>query len=61
MELDKHLTQEAYTIHIVPDQGDIARYLSRKMDDDDSRDPDLMTENLRHDIMNIMLEKASDM
>ena len=61
MELDKHLTKEAYTIHIVPDQGDIARYLSRKMDDDGSRDPDLMTENLRHDIMKIMLEKASDM
>ena len=61
VELDKHLTREAYTIHIVPDQGDIARYLSRKMDDDDSRDPDLMAENLRHDIMKIMLEKASDM
>jgi len=60
-ELDKHLTQEAYTIHIVPDQGDIARYLIRKMDDDDARDPDLMTENLKNDIMETMLEKASDM
>ena len=61
VELDKHLTKEAYTIHIVPDQGDIARYLSRKMDDDDSRDPDLMTESLKNDIMKIMLEKFSEM
>ena len=60
-ELDKTLTRGAYTIHIVPDQGDITRYLSRKIDDDDSRDPDLMTENLRNDIMKIILEKASDM
>jgi len=60
-ELEKHLTKGAYTIHIVPDQGDIARYLSQKMDDDDDRDPDLMTENLRNDIMKIMLEKASEM
>ena len=60
-ELDRHLTRGAYTIHIVPDQGDITRYLCRKMDDDDTRDPDLMTESLRNDIMKIMLEKASDM
>ena len=60
-ELDRHLTRGANTIHIVPDEGDITRYLSRKMDDDDKRDPDLMTENLRNDIMKIMLEKASDM
>ena len=60
-ELDKHLTKGAYTIHIVPHQGDIARYVSRKIDDDDDRDPDLMTEDLRNDIMKIMLEKASNM
>ena len=60
-ELDKNLTRGAYTIHIVPDQGDITRYLSRKMDDDDSRDSDLMTESLRDDIMKVMLEKSSDM
>ena len=60
-ELDKYLTKGAYTIHIVPDQEDIARYLTQKMDDDDARDPDLMTENLRNDITKIMLEKASDM
>jgi len=59
-ELDNHLTK-GYTVHIVPDKGDIARYLSRKMDDDDARDPDLMTENLKNDIMETMLEKASDM
>ena len=60
-ELDRHLTRGDYTIHIVPDEGDITHYLNRKMDDDDRRDPDLMTENLRNDIMKVMLEKASDM
>ena len=60
-ELDKHLTRGANTIQIVPDQGDIAQYLSRKIDDDDDRDPDLMTENLKNDIMKTMLEKASEM
>ena len=60
-ELDKYLTKGAYTIHIVPDQRDIARYLIQKMDDDDARDPELMTENLRNDITKIMLEKASNM
>ena len=59
-ELDKHLTRGANTIHIVPDRGDITRYLSRKMDDDDDQDPGLMTEDLRNDILKIMLEKASD-
>ena len=60
-ELDKHLTRGAHTIQIVPDQGDIALYLNRKMEDDDDRDPDLMTENLKNDIMKTMLEKASEM
>jgi len=60
-ELDRYLTEGACAIHIVPDQGDIARYLTRKMGDDDARDPDLMTENLKNDIMETMLEKASDM
>ena len=60
-ELDKHLTKRGYIIHIVPDQGDIARYLSRKIDDDDDRDPDLMTENLKTDIIKTMVKKASNM
>ena len=60
-ELDKHLTRGAYIIHIVPDQEDITRYLSRKIDDDDDRDSDLMTENLKDDIMKTMLEKFSGM
>jgi len=60
-ELDRHLPEGAYIIHIVPDQGDIARYLSRKMGDDDARDPDLMTDNLKNDIMKTISEKASDM
>ena len=59
LELDKHFTKGACTIHIVPDQRDIARYLSQKIEDD--RDPDLMTKNLRNDIMKIMLEKPSEM
>ena len=61
LELDRHLTKGAYTIHIVPDQGDIARYISQKLDDDDDRDPDLMTESLKNDIMKTMLETVSDM
>ena len=61
LDLDSHLTESAYTIHIVPDQGDIATYLGYKMDDDEDQDPDLMTESLRNDIMKTMLEKASDM
>ena len=60
-ELDKYLTKGACTIHIMPDQGDIAKYLAQKMDDDNARDPDLMTENLRNDITKIMLEKVSHM
>jgi len=59
--LDKRLTKGAYIIHTAPDQGDIARFLSWKMDDDDDWDPDLMTENLRKDIMKAILEKASEM
>ena len=60
-ELDKYLTRGAYIIHIMPDQGDITRYLSRKIDDDHCRDPDLMTENLKNNIVKTMLEKASEM
>ena len=60
-ELDKHLTKGAYIIHIVADQGDIARYVCRKMDDDDDRDPDLMPDDLKHDILKTMLEKSSEM
>jgi len=60
-ELDRYFPEGAYTIHIVPNQKDIARYLARKMGDDDARDPDLMTENLKKDIIKAMLEKASDM
>ena len=61
-ELDKYLTKGAYIIPIVADQGDIATYVSRKMEDDeDDGDPVLMPEDLRHDIMKTMLEKASEM
>ena len=60
-ELDKHLTKGAYIIHILADQEDITRYLSEKIDHDHDQDPDLMTEDLRGDIMKTMLEKASEM
>ena len=60
-ELDKHLTKSAYIIHIVADQGDIARYVRRKMDDDDDRDPHLMPDDLKNDILKTMLEKSSEM
>ena len=60
-EINKHPTKGAYTIQIVPDQGDIARCISRKIDDDGDRDPDLMTEDLKNYMMKIMLEKASNM
>ena len=61
MEVDNHLRDSPYSINIVVDEGDIARYLRRRMDDDNARDPDLMTKNLENDIMKTMLEKASEM
>jgi len=60
-ELDKYFTKGASTIHIVADQWDIARYVSRKMEDDDDRDPGLMPDDLKHDILKTMMEKASEM
>ena len=61
-ELDKYLTKGAYIIPVIADQGDIATYVSRKMEDDeDDGGPALMPEDLRHDIMKTMLEKASEM
>ena len=60
-ELDRYLMEGAYTINVVADQGDIARYISRRIVDEDTRDPHLMTEDLKNDIMRIILEKASEM
>jgi len=60
-ELDNHLTKGANVIHIVADLGDITRYLNRRMEDDSCQDPDLMTEELKNDIMRTMLERASAM
>ena len=60
-ELDKNLAKGAYIIQILADQGDITRYLTQKIDHDHDQDPDLMTEDLRGDIMKTMLEKASEM
>ena len=58
-ELDTHLTEKAYAIHIIADQGDITRYLRQKMNDD--QDPGLMTEDLKNNIMTTMVEKTSEM
>ena len=58
-EIDKHLTKKACAIQILADQGDITRYLSQKMEDD--QDPGSMTEDLRGNIMKTILEKASGM
>jgi len=60
-ELDKLLSKSAYSVHIVADRGDITRYVSQKMGDDDDQDPGLMTEDLKNNIMKTMLEKASEM
>ena len=60
-ELETFLTKGAYTIHIVPDQEDIARYLSRKIEEASDRDPGLMTESLKNAIIKTMQENASEM
>ena len=60
-EVGRHITEGTSSISVVPDKGDIASYLSRKIEDDNARDPKLMTENLKNSIMNTMLEKASEM
>jgi len=61
-ELDRYLTKGAYTIQIAADRGDIARYVSRKMEDDeDCEDPDMMPDDLKQDILNTMLEECGDM
>jgi len=62
-ELDKYLTEGAYIIHILADQGDIATYISQKMEDeeDNGGGADLMPDDLKHDILKTMLDKASEM
>ena len=60
-ELDNHLTKGANVIQVMADQEDIVKYLSQKMDDDCCQDPDLMTEDLKNDIIKTMLGKASEM
>jgi len=58
-ELGEHLVEDPYTIRIMADQGDIVRYLNRMLDDD--RDMDLMTEDLRNNIIETILGMASGM
>ena len=61
VRLDNYFTRMPLIISIVVDQGDIARYLRWKMDDDHDQDLALMTKDLKGDIMETMLEKASEM
>jgi len=58
-EIEKHLTDGAYSINIAVGQGDIARHISRKMDDK-ARDKDVTTEDLKNCTMG-MTEKVSEM
>jgi len=60
-ELDNHLTKGFNTIQVVADREDITKYLSQKIDDDRYQDPNLMTHDLKSNIMRTMLEKASEM
>lgn len=50
-ELDNYLMEGAHVINVFADQGDIARYMGRKIDDDNARDLDLMIENLKKMIL----------
>ena len=59
-EIEKGLMEGAYSINIVVDQGDIARHLSRKMDDENAQDTDAMTEDLKSDILGGTSEKSSE-
>jgi len=60
-ELDNYLPEGASVIDIVVDPGDITKFLSQKIADHSHQDPDLMTEDLKDDIMRTMLEGTSEM
>ena len=55
VELDKYLTRGAFIIHIVVDQGDITRYLNRRIDDDHIPD------SMKNTIVKAILGEASEM
>ena len=57
-EIEKGLMEGAYSIKIVVDQGDIARHLSQKMDDN-VQDADVM-KGLKNNTVGGMSEKASE-
>ena len=59
-EIEKHLMEGAYSINIIVDQGDIARHMSRKMDDGNSRDADVKTDDPKNNLRGGMSEKASE-
>ena len=58
-ELDKYLTKGAYIIDIVAGQGDIARYVTKRIDFDNYQYPDSMTENLKNNVVETISEKVS--
>jgi len=58
-ELDRHLTKGAYIIDMVAGQGDIARYVTKRIDFDNYQYPDSMTENLKNDVVETISEKVS--
>jgi len=58
-EFGKYFMSGVYFIHIVVNKGDITRYLSHMIDNDGC--PDLMTEDLKNEIMKTMLGDASEM
>ena len=59
-EVEKHLKEGAYSINIMVDQGDIARHLSRKMDDDNARDAHVKRDDPKNNLRGGISEKASE-
>ena len=49
----------AAVISIIPSMGDVRDYLDMKLDSDD--EPEAMDDNLRADILKVILDKMSDM
>ena len=58
-EVEKHLMEGVYSINIMVDQGDIARHLSQKIDDDNARGAD-KTDDPKNNLRGGMSEKPSE-
>jgi len=57
-DIQRYFTK-VVVIHISPNRGDIRNYLEMRLDGD--TDPETMSDDLRADIMRIILERISDM